>query len=84
MIFNETFDAGSDFKAISEEKQHIAWLPTMFFCRASILTSNNMTLAVANRNNSRIALSFRADEKVQTEMHLVRNGSGYGMTETSP
>jgi hypothetical protein len=43
-----------------------------------------MTLAVANRNNGRIALSFRADEKVQTEMHLVRNGNGYGMTETSP
>jgi hypothetical protein len=28
-------------------------------------------LQFANRNNGRIALSFRADEKVQKEMHLV-------------
>jgi fatty-acyl-CoA synthase len=30
------------------------------------------------------SLSFRADEKVQTEMHLVEMEIGYGMTETSP
>jgi hypothetical protein len=50
MIYpNETFDAEATLKAISEEKQ----LPFMeyprCFCRASILTSNNMTLAVCEQ-----------------------------------
>jgi hypothetical protein len=42
----------------------------MFFCRANP-DFKQYDLSSLNRNNGRIALSFRADEKVQTEMHLV-------------
>jgi hypothetical protein len=51
MIYpNETFDAEATLKAISEEKATAIYgVPTDVFCRASILTSNNMTLAVCEQ-----------------------------------
>jgi fatty-acyl-CoA synthase len=49
MIYpNETFDAEATLKAISEEKATAIYGVPMF-CRASILTSNNMTLAVCEQ-----------------------------------
>jgi hypothetical protein len=50
MIYpNETFDAEATLKQFLRKKNCHLWSTHDVFCRASILTSNNMTLAVCEQ-----------------------------------